>query len=541
MKAVIIGGAWPYANGSLHIGHIAALLPGDVLAHYYRAKGAKVFYVSGSDCYGTPITIRAQQENTTPETISERYHSEFCEVLQNLGFSYDRYLKTTDETHRNFVQAFHRTLYQSDSIEEKVVKQAYCETCQSGLTDRMVMGLCPQCGKETRAEQCEFCGALLEAEHLKEPYCAECHKPIAFRSSKHLFLKMSAWSKQIAQHVQAHPYWRKNAIAFTNRYLSEGLPDRALTRDLAWGIPAPKKGYENKCIYIWAENVLGYFSAVLSLCEERGENFMDIVGSSADAVTYYVHGKDNIPFHSIILPALLLAHGGQIRLPDQLISSEHVTLEGRKISTSKNWAVWAKDMVQMVQPDEVRYFFLANAPEKRDADFSFREFHERVHSELIGIWGNCVNRTLAFFSRYLDREIPPQEIESEVQARIKSIFASVGKSIARGAIKDGLFEAMEGARFANRYYDAKAPWKTRTEDIEDCRKVIANGFYLVGNLSVIFASFLPFSSEKIQTWLGMENRWEPQVMKKRFLTDEKYVLFEKFELSVFSKDLFERQ
>lgn len=489
MKTVVIGGAWPYANGSLHIGHIAALLPGDVLARYYRAKGAKVFYVSGSDCYGTPITIRAQQERTTPEAISERYHRELCEVFQALGFSYDRYLKTTDETHRNFVQAFHRTLYQSNTIEERVVQQAYCETCKSVLTDRRVIGFCPQCGKATRAEQCEFCGELLEAEHLKEPCCAECHTPVSFRRSKHLFLKMSAWSEQIEQHVRAHPYWRKNAIAFTNHYLSEGLPDRALTRDLRWGIPVPKEGYENKCIYIWAENVLGYFSAVSSLCEQHGENFTDIVGRSSDTMTYYVHGKDNIPFHSIILPALLLAHGGQFRLPDQIISSEHVTLEGKKSSTSKNWAVWAKDLVQKVQPDEIRYFFIANGPEKRDSDFFFREFHEKVHSELIGIWGNFVNRTLAFSNRYFDGEIPQEEIGPEVKERIKSIFECVGESIEHGAFKEALFKAMEGARFANRYYDGKAPWKTRLNDIGNCRKTIANCFYLVANLSVLFAPF----------------------------------------------------
>ena len=540
MKTVVIGGAWPYANGSLHIGHIAALLPGDVLARYYRAKGAKVFYVSGSDCYGTPITIRAQQESTTPEAISERYHREFCEVFQALGFSYDRYLKTTDETHRNFVQAFHRTLYQSNTIEERVVQQAYCETCKSVLTDRMVIGFCPQCGKATRAEQCEFCGELLEAEHLKEPCCAECHTPVSFRRSKHLFLKMSAWSEQIEQHVRAHPYWRKNAISFTNRYLSEGLPDRALTRDLRWGIPVPKEGYENKCIYIWAENVLGYFSAVSSLCEQHGENFTDIVGRSSDTMTYYVHGKDNIPFHSIILPALLLAHGGQFRLPDQIISSEHVTLEGKKISTSKNWAVWVKDLVQKVQPDEIRYFFIANGPEKRDSDFSFREFHEKVHSELIGIWGNFVNRTLAFSNRYFDGEIPQEEIEREVKERIKSIFECVGESIEHGAFKEALFKAMEGARFANRYYDGKAPWKTRLNDVGNCRKTIANCFYLVANLSVQFAPFLPFSSEKIQRWLGIENRWEQQTPVKPFLSGSEGILFEKFDGSAFSQDLIER-
>lgn len=537
MEAIIIGGAWPYANGPLHIGHIAALLPGDTLARYYRAKGHEVFYVSGTDCYGTPITIRAQQEKTIPEKISEKYHREFCEVFEALGFSYDRYMKTTDETHRNFVQAFHRTLYQSDTIKEKVVKQAYCETCKSVLTDRMVVGICPKCGQETRGEQCESCGELLEAEHLRAPHCAACRSAIAFQSSKHLFLKMSAWSKPLAQYVQAHPYWRKNAIAFTNRYLNEGLPDRALTRDLAWGIPVPKEGYENKCIYIWAENVLGYFSAVSSLCEERGENFGDVVDPNANTRTYYVHGKDNIPFHTIILPALLLAHGGEIRLPDDILSSEYMTLNGRKISTSKNWAVWAKDFVQSIQPDAIRYFFIANAPEKRDADFSFREFHEKIHSELIGVWGNFVNRTVAFCNRYFNGEIPGETIEAEIEERVKEVFSQVGQKIERGTFKEALFDVMEAARSANRYYDAERPWKTRLENIEDCRKTMANCVYLVGNLSVLFAPFLPFSSKKIQSWVGIQNSWNPQRITKTCFTGAEGILFHKFDLSVFPQEL----
>ena len=250
MKNIIIGGAWPYANGSLHIGHIAALLPGDVLARYYRAKGERVFYVSGSDCHGTPIVIRAAQENSTPQEISEKYHAEFCEVFGKLGFSYDLYARTSDGEHKDFVRDFHKKIYQSDLTEERSVKQAYCPQCKKTLTDRLVVGLCPRCGEKTRGDQCDACGEILSADEVLRPRCASCGAQVLFNDSEQIFLKISALEPQLRAYLEARPRWRKNAVAFTKRYLDEGLRDRALTRDLDWGIDVPKTGYENKKIYM---------------------------------------------------------------------------------------------------------------------------------------------------------------------------------------------------------------------------------------------------------------------------------------------------
>ena len=334
MENIIVGGAWPYANGSLHIGHIAALLPGDVLARYFRAKGKRVFYVSGSDCHGTPITIRAKQENSTPDVISEHYHKEFCEVFKKLGFSYDLYTKTSDPKHKAFVSEFHKKLYNSNYIGERTVKQAFCPTCNKVLTDRLVVGVCPACSSTTRGDQCDSCGEVLEVDTVIDAKCADCGTPLSFGETTQLFLQISKLKNELCDFLDAHPYWRKNAIAFTKRYIDEGLRDRAITRDLDWGIDVPKAGYEDKKIYIWAENVLGYLSATSVLCEERGIDFKEIYGTASRH--YYVHGKDNIPFHTIILPSLLLAHGDGLRLPDDIISSEYITLEGRKISTSQN-------------------------------------------------------------------------------------------------------------------------------------------------------------------------------------------------------------
>ncbi|MDE6674878.1 MAG: class I tRNA ligase family protein, partial [Acetatifactor sp.] len=258
MRDILIGGAWPYANGSLHIGHIAGLLPGDVLARYHRAIGDNVFFVSGSDCHGTPVAIRARQENRTPREISDFYHEEFVECFKRLGFSYDVYTKTSSEEHQSFVREFHKKLYESRYVYEKEVPQAYCETCGAFLADRFVLGKCPKCGSDARGDQCDTCGTVLEPENLLEPVCAVCAKPVSFKNSRHLYIAITELKKELEDLVHSHPQWRKNAIAFTERYINEGLRDSALTRDLDWGIKVPREGYEDKSIYIWAENVLGY-------------------------------------------------------------------------------------------------------------------------------------------------------------------------------------------------------------------------------------------------------------------------------------------
>lgn len=529
MKNIIIGGAWPYANGSLHIGHIAALLPGDVLARYYRAKGERVFYVSGSDCHGTPITIRAAQEGRSPAEISETYHAEFCEVFNKLGFSYDLYAKTSDLAHKEFVRAFHQKLYESSYVEERTVKQAYCPKCKKVLADRLVVGTCPRCGSVTRGDQCDACGEVLDADTVLEPKCADCGTDLRFGETTQLYLKISELESELRKYLSAHPYWRKNALAFTKRYIDEGLHDRAITRDLEWGIDVPKAGYEKKKIYIWAENVLGYPSCVARLCKEKGLPFNDVYGKDADTISYYVHGKDNIPFHTIILPSLLLAHGGGLRMPDEIISSEYMTLEGKRISTSHNWAVWAKDLVGQFDPDAIRYFFIANGPEKRDTDFSRREFKEQVNSELVGAWGNFVNRTLAFVVKYLNNKLPHTEIDASIKAETESLFTSAGEKIERGALKEALEDILEFVRFGNKYYDAEQPWKTRLSDLEKCKKSIACCVYLIANQAILLYPFLPFSSGKVIKWLGLSTQWKEQEVFTDTLSDNYSILFKKID------------
>ena len=525
MKHIVIGGAWPYANGSLHIGHIAALLPGDVLARYHRAKGDHVFYISGSDCHGTPITVRAQQEGETPRHISDRYHREFCALFESLGFSYDLYTKTSDRKHRSFVKEFHRQLYRSPLIEERTVCQAYCPACQKTLTGRQLVGSCPHCGASAHGDQCDTCGALLEVDAVAHPRCAACGGEVTFGETEHLFILISRLRRELCDYLEAHPHWRKNAIAFTKRYIDEGLRDRAITRDLTWGIRVPRAEYEDKRIYIWAENVLGYLSATATLCDAQGIDFREVYGEGADTRHYYVHGKDNIPFHTIILPALLLAHGGGWHLPDEIISSEYLTLDGAKISTSQNHAIWAKDLVAAYDPDVIRYFMLVNGPERRDADFSLREFRERNNAELVGAWGNFVNRTLAFIAKYEDRHMPQEAVSEEICARVAQTYAQVGECIEKGAFKEALEKIFEVVHFGNRYYDAAQPWKTRTEDSAACRRALADCSYLIANLAVLLRPFLPFSCEKLSRWLGVSADWRPQRVGATYLSDDLALLY----------------
>lgn len=572
-RKIMIGGAWPYANGSLHIGHLAGLLPGDVLARYHRAIGDEVYYVSGSDCHGTPVAIRAKQEGRTPREVSDAYHQEFAEVFRKLGFSYDEYGKTSQPEHITFVQAFHKRLYESEYVYEKEAPQAYCESCRSFLADRFVEGSCPKCGAPARGDQCDACGAVLEPENLVQPRCAVCQGPIVLKNSRHLYLSLTKCRDKLQKLVDSHPEWRKNALAFTNRYLQEGLRDRALTRDLDWGIDVPREGYEGKKIYIWAENVLGYLSMSAVVAARKGQNFDALwkqeVQSSGPkegvqnshvresgiqsscmrgcgiqtsetefankqnenrVCHYYVHAKDNIPFHTIILPALLIAEGSGYHLPDKIISNEYLTLEGRKISTSQNWAIWVKDIADVFQPDAIRYFLIANGPEKRDTDFSAAEFVKSINGELLGNYGNFVNRSLVFIQKYFDGEVPEGQIAPSLQGKLNILYGKTARLIEEGRFKEALENILEHLKQANKFFDSKAPWITRTQNPAACRNTLYNCVQIAANAAVLLAPFLPFSSEKIAGWLGIDLRWGFHLVQSGTKLPQIEILFERLDL-----------
>jgi len=532
---ILVGSAWPYANGSLHIGHIAALLPADVIARYYRAKGDDVYFVSGSDCHGTPVAIRAKHENKSPHDVSDFYHGEFCDCFDKLGFSYDCYGKTSSDEHRDFVQEFHKIMYDGDLVYKQESPQAFCGQCNTALADRFVIGKCPICNEKARGDQCDACGSVLDSENIVEPICSICGATPEFRPTLHLFIAISKLEKELTDFLNGRPHLRRNAIAFTQRYIDEGLRDRAITRGLEWGIDVPMEGYEDKKIYVWAEAVLGYLSMSENVARQRGEDFMGIWGD--DSRHYYVHGKDNIPFHTIVLPSLMLVHGGKWRLPDDIISSEYLTLEGRKISTSQNWAVWVKDIVDRYHPDSIRYFLLAKGPEKRDTDFTWQEFVNSHNGELLGAYGNFINRTLSFVWKYYDGIVPDGRITLEIDTMVNERFHAVGAYIEGGSLRDAIDTVFELVRFGNKYFDSEQPWKTRNSDALACANTIYNCVQLIANLATLLEPFLPFSSSKVKGWLGIEDGWVAKSVAAGFAIAEIEILFERLDKSVIDEEL----
>lgn len=501
--AVFIGGAWPYANGSLHIGHISSLLPGDILARYYRLKGEEVLYVSGSDCNGTPIAIRAKQEGVSVQEIQEHYHQEFAACFEKLGFTYDCYTRTDDKHHHEVVQQLFLALYNDGHIYKKEEQQLYCGPCEQFLPDRYVEGTCPNCRQSARGDQCDHCSALFEAGELLEMSCKLCGTEPSLQPTEHFYFKLSAFQKEIEELIaNGRGTWRDNAVELSNRYTNETLQDRAVTRDLPIGVSIPLEGYEAKKIYVWMEAVAGYYTASRLWEKQTGNSHLPFWQKETKA--YYVHGKDNIPFHSIIWPAIMSAAEIEQR-PTYIISNEYVTLEKRKISTSRHWAVWLPYLLERYDSDSIRYFLTINAPEQRDTDFSWREFIYSHNSELLGAYGNFVNRTLKFIEKNLNGNISVQPVHGEIEAEIKRLYKKVGVLIEEGKMKQALETIFAFVRKANKYFDEQQPWVQIKNDSEACEQTIFTCLQIIANLSQLLAPFLPFSSEKVRKQLQLRN------------------------------------
>lgn len=532
--SILIGGAWPYANGSLHLGHLASLLPGDVIARYFRAKGEDVLYVSGSDCHGTPISLRAKKEGVPPRVITDKYHQEFVDCFNKLGFSYDLYFRTDDDFHKQEVQKIIIKLQENGFIYEQDVEQLYCENCQQFLPDRFVEGICPHCKNKARGDQCDNCSTLLEPLDLTERKCKICGSEPVVRSSKQLFFALSKFQKELEDYLQDKKDWRLNARKMSERYLEEGLQDRAISRDLPWGIDIPIEGFRDKKIYVWVEAVLGYLTASKKWAVDNNKDGRQFWSKGATA--YYVHGKDNIPFHTLILPALLKGAGYE-KLPDRIISSEYLTIEGGKISTSNNWAIWVPDVVNKYNPDALRYFLLINGPERRDTDFSWREFIHSNNGELLGAYGNLVNRTLVFVQKYFDNLIPEGDIDKEISEKILALYDEVGEKISQGELKHALEQAFEFIRSMNKYFDEKSPWLSIKENKEECKNTIYNCVLAIANIANLLSPFLPFSSVKIKKWLACENEtWGFIKLKSPIELKEIDVLFERLDKSIIEEE-----
>lgn len=533
MKNILIGISWPFANGDLHIGHAASSLPGDVIARYHRLKGNNVILVSGSDCHGTPIDVKALQENKSAKEIVDLCHENFTRDWKNLGVSFDLYNRTDDEYHKEFVKEQFKKYYEYGYLYEQQEEQLFCSHCNLFLADRYIVGVCPKCGSDIKGDECEKCGSLLEIKDVKETKCAICGNKTSIKETKNLYFSLSRFQDNIKDLVSKNKLsWRENAILFTERYIKEGIPDRCASRSLNWGIDIPIKDYEDKKIYGWFENVWGYVTASKKYCEEHNLNWEDFWKEDKDNKIYLVHAKDNIPFHTVIFPSLLLATKENYKLPDKIVSDEYITIEGEKLSKSKGNYISVKDILERYPADAVRYYFLYNDPEKRDFNFTWNDFINSINGELLGKWGNFINRTLVFINKSFDGKLTNSEIDQDVEYKLKRLFETVGEDIDNGNVKDGLIKIFDFINYANKYFDEKEPWKLVKENIEECNNVLLNCVNIILNVNTLLKPYLPFSCEKVEGYLNEKvETWDYTQINSIEISKEIKPLYERYDKS----------
>ena len=494
-------------------------MPADIFARYHRTKGNEVLMVSGSDQHGTPITIKAEQEGKTPAEIANRYHQQFLESWQKLGISFDVFTHTSTTNHAEVACDIFRTLLDRGYIYKAVVSQPFCSHCQRFLPDRYIEGTCPFCNSiGARGDQCDDCGKPINAAELIEPRCGQCGTTPQFKDSEHFFLKLTAFEDRLLAWVKQQTHWRQNVLNFTTRYLEEGLKDRAITRDIGWGIPVPLDGFEGKCLYVWFEAVIGYLSATKEWAKSRENEEEWRSFWQGDVKSYYFIGKDNIIFHTIIWPAMLMGYS-DLNLPYDVPANEFLTIEGKKLSTSHNWAVWLPDYLSRYDPDPLRYLLSINMPETGDSDFSWREFIRRNNNELVATYGNLVHRVLTFTYHNFDGCVPePGEFDAHSQSllnRAKDTLGTMDRLLYHCHFREAIRSAMSLAQEANRYLDEKSPWKTIKQDSQASATALYVAISVLSSLRTVLYPFLPFSSQRLHEFLGFEGSVEDDGWKFR--------------------------
>ena len=510
-ERIFIGVAWPYANGPLHMGHIAGCyLAADIFARYHRMKGNQVLMVSGSDAHGTPITIRADQEGVEPDVVLDRYHALFLDTWERLGITFDLFTTTHTENHQRVVQDIFRKLQEQDYIYADTMLLAHCAGCTRFLPDRYVEGVCPHCRNErARGDQCDACGHTLDPIDLIEPRCSICGDTPDFRDSEHFFLRLSAFEQPLLNWIADKDHWRPNVANSTRGFLQGGLKDRAITRDLTWGVPLPLDGYDEKRIYVWFEAVIGYLSAAVEWAQLNGTpSAWEDFWKDPETKGYYFIGKDNIPFHSIIWPAMIMGYG-DLNLPYDVPANEFLSLENRKFSTSQNWALWVPDYLDRYDPDPLRYMLSINMPESGDTDFSWNEFVRRNNDELVATYGNLVNRVLRFTYRNFDGQVPadaaqPEDPEAALLDTARQAMSDVDESLYHTRFRAGISRAFALAQESNRYLDSRAPWQSIRTDRADAARTLTTAIKVLNCLKVMLAPYLPFTSQKLHEFLGFD-------------------------------------
>ena len=520
---ILVAVAWPYANSQIHVGNITgAYLPADIFSRYQRLLGNRVIMVSGSDAHGTPVTVRADDEGTTPLTVYHKYHAGFLELFQQLGLCYDLFTSTHTENHFKVSQSIFLALQKNGYLYEETQQQWYSPNQGRFLPDRYVEGTCYLCGySNARGDQCDRCGNLLDATQLIDPRSKIDGSTPELRATEHFFIDLGKLQSEIVEFLrQRESYWRSNVIRQSlGQIQADALRGRAITRDLDWGIPVPVEGWQGKCLYVWFEAVIGYLSAAIEwagLTEEQQswENWW----TNPQARAYYFIGKDNIPFHAVIWPGQLIGagewfgkifaelDGRHLVLPYDIPANEFMNMEGQKISGSRNWAVWGLDFLSRYDPDPLRFYLTANMPESKDTDWDWDDFVRRNNDELVATWGNLANRVLAFAYRHWEGQVPePGELrlqDQEIIAAVEAGFQSVGEHLGAVRLRAALNEALRLAGEVNRYLDQAAPWFEIKTDKDAAAKSVYSALRAIDSLKVLFAPFIPFSSERLHTFLG---------------------------------------
>ena len=551
-KRTTVTAALPYANGGVHIGHLAGVyVPADIYVRYLRLRKRPVIFIGGSDEHGVPITIRAKKEGITPQDVCDRYHKIIKDSFKEFGISFDIYSRTTSQTHCKYASDFFRKLYDDGKLVEKESEQYYDPEAKQFLADRYIMGTCPHCGNPNAyGDQCEKCGSDLSPMELIDPHSTISGAKPEIRKTKNWYLPLNNYQDWLKEWIlNGHKEWRSNVYGQCKSWLDMDLQPRAMTRDLDWGIPVPVKGAEGKVLYVWFDAPIGYISNTIELCEKEPQKWGSWKTWWQDKDTRLVHfiGKDNIVFHCIIFPTMLKAHGDFI-LPDNVPANEFLNLENDKISTSRNWAVWLDEYLRDFpgKQDVLRYVLTANAPETKDNNFTWKDFQERNNSELVAIYGNFVNRALQLTKKYWNGVVPAcgelQEVDKKAIEEFKDVKEKVETLLDGFHFREAQKEAMNLARIGNKYITECEPWKVWKTDPKRVETILYISLQLVANLAIAFEPFLPFSSKDLRTMIGMDDfDWaelgRTDLLKPGHQLGEPHLLFEKIEDEAIQKQL----
>ena len=559
IKRYTVTAALPYTNGPVHIGHLAGVyLPADTYVRFLRSNQRDVKFICGSDENGVPITLKAKKEGTTPQAVVDKYHKIIGDSFKEFGVSFDIYHRTSSATHHETASDFFKNLYDKGIFTEEVTEQYYDEKAQSFLADRYITGTCPKCGNENAyGDQCENCGSTLNATDLINPKSTLSGEPPVRRETKNWFLPLEKYEDQLRAYIENHKEWKPNVYGQCQSWLNAGLQPRAMTRDLDWGVKVPVKDAEGKVLYVWFDAPIGYISATKELFKYAGQpqlnpktaeyylsennaegNWEDYWKDESSKLVHFI-GKDNIVFHCIIFPAMLMAHGDYI-LADNVPANEFLNLEGQKISTSKNWAVWLNEyLVEFKDKQDVlRYVLTSTAPETKDNDFTWKDFQARNNNELVAVLGNFINRVVVLTHKYFDGQVPAlgalNEQDQQVIDELAAYPAKISASIETYRFREALTEVMNVARLGNKYLAETEPWKVIKTDEERVRTILNIGLQIVASLEILIEPFLPFTAEKLKNMLNHEtNLWEEagkmDLLKVGHQLNESHLLFEKIE------------